>query len=211
MSLDDFWNNLRIATRLVSPAASVDSPELDAGEIERALRASNLWLTPRAVQGFNVRDFDFLPDDERNALERAVAEFEALAKTVPSNKPATVEQVEAALPHLEVVMQTIRPDLFGDADAFTAGKRIERHVSDQLPGWVKQLKFNSFVDVNGDPGLWIWVVADDDALSGEALGENTRHVRQILEQTSLDVAPKYWPYVRFRSLSEQAEQVMAGR
>ena len=57
MAFQDFWMNVRRAAGLITGQTHVeDSPRLDPNEIERTLRGrTTLWLTPRAVAGFDVR------------------------------------------------------------------------------------------------------------------------------------------------------------
>ena len=57
--------NVRKAAGPIVRQAVVDSPKLDPNEIERLLRGSTLWLTPRAVAGLDAKDVEFLPDAER--------------------------------------------------------------------------------------------------------------------------------------------------
>jgi len=189
----------------------VDSPTLDEASIENALRGAALWLTPKVVWGFDAADFAFLSDLERTELSDSVASFLAVADQVPPNRPATSEQIESALPALLRIIQITRPDIYGDSDAFAAGKQIERQLTGKLPAWVRQLKFETGSDASGDAALWVWVIADDDAVRDGALRDNTRMVRQVIDDAVSRSGLNYWTYVRFRSMSEQAEQVAESR
>ena len=52
MSLRDFFYRVQRSARLVPAGYVIDYPSLDAPAIERALRRSSAWLTPRTVAGF---------------------------------------------------------------------------------------------------------------------------------------------------------------
>ena len=58
-------------------------------------------------------------------------------------------------------------------------------------------------DSSGDPAVWIWVIVDDDAADDPGFtAESTRvsrEIREALQRTGSD----RWPYVRFRTATEQ--------
>src|SRR6266849_2051767 len=117
MSLRDCWINVRTAARLIAPGAVADSPKLDTGKIERILRGATFWLTPRAVDGFNPVDFNFLTLGERDALTESVNRFREIARQVPPDQQPTDEQIQQALPPFLRVLEILRPDKYGDPDA----------------------------------------------------------------------------------------------
>ena len=91
----DFLTNLRIARNLfVHPRVDADSavPVIDTAAIADRLVSAALWLTPRAVAGFNAADFPELGPDRQAELLTAVQDFLAVATQVPPDKPATKEQ-----------------------------------------------------------------------------------------------------------------------
>jgi hypothetical protein len=203
MSLQDFWTNVRLAASLLSPVAIADSPKLDATRIERILRNADLWLTPKAVEGFDESDFAFLSDEDRRKLTDAVNGFLDVARHVPPNAPATQDQVHRARPHFITILQILRPDKYSDVNALVIGKRLERKLASNLPEWVRDLRIDAGVDANGDPSIWIWVEVSDDAAKSEVLAQNTRIIRERVEAAVRQLNTGYWPYVRFRTVSEQ--------
>ena len=70
MALQEFWNNVRIGARLIAPQVVADAPRLDRGSIESALRGATLWLTPRAVEGFDEGGFPVPPPGRARASGR---------------------------------------------------------------------------------------------------------------------------------------------
>jgi len=203
MSLRDFWISVRLGAGLISPKASVDSATLDANQMERILRGADLWLTPKAVEGFDEGDFGFLTPDERSRLAEHVTRFREIASTVPGNAPATNDQVRQALPELRAILEIIRPDKYGDPDAFVLGKRLEQQVQGDLPEWVRELRVETGHDASGDPALWVWVEVEDDAMTDEGFTRRIRQVKTLLENALRTISPDRWPYVRFRTVSEQ--------
>jgi hypothetical protein len=203
MALREFWANVLTAARLVSPRAAVDAPRLDANRIERILRKRHDWLTPRAVQGYDPDDFEFLSVEERRDLEESVHRFLQVAEQVPATARASEAQVQAALPAFRRIMEILRPDKYADLDALIIGKRIEQFLRGRLPEWVKELVFETGNDAQGEPALWIWVEIDDDAAAEEVFSQNTRSARNIVDAAARKLAAERWPYIRFRTTSEQ--------
>ena len=71
------------------------------------------------------------------------------------------------------------------------------------PSFVKAHPHEVGSDATGDPAVWVWVVVDDatpeSTWSDGSLAKLTDQIRQAL--AGLNV----WPYVHFRSESEEAE------
>lgn len=197
--------SVRTGASFVLPSATVDSPKLDATRIEAMLRGAHIWLTPKSVEGYEESDFGFLSVDERARLTQGVNDFVAVARQVPPDQPATDEQVQTALPAFRCVLEVLRPDKYGDVEALTIGKRIEQHLAGNLPDWVNGLRFETGDDANGDPAIWIWVEVADAAAKADVFSKNTKQVREIIEKSLRKLGIQHWPYVRFRTSSEQAE------
>lgn len=123
MAKDDFFESVRAAVRRLGPAAEADRPYSDPDGLARALRRSGRWLTPKAVEGFDARDFADLPPEQRDELGRAVGQFAAVAAGVPDDAPAGDAQVEAALPHfrrvVEVVQRLVRDEWVAAVEALS--------------------------------------------------------------------------------------------
>jgi hypothetical protein len=205
MSLREFWANVRLGAGLDSTRATVDAPRLDEKKIEQILRRAHLWLTPNVVEGFDISDFDFLSDQERQTLSESVDRFRQVVEQVPADAVPSTEQVQEALPHFRRIVELLRPDRYANPDAFIIGKRIEQLVRGQVPEWFKEkeMVFETGNDANGDPALWIWVEIDDTAADETVFSQNTRAVRNTLEMAVRKLGIDRWPYIRFRTVSEQ--------
>jgi hypothetical protein len=208
MALRDFWIGVRTAAGLPTPEAVANSPRFDAELIERALRKGTLWLTPRAVAGFDEADFDFLDPEERARLAKLVADFRATAATVSPRAPVPEEIVKPALPLFRDIIRTLELDRYGDSEAYRLGKQIERALKSDWPEELAELRFKTGLDHTGDPGIWIWgFVTDEAAPSDEQFLASTKKLRPIIESTARMVVADRWPYVFFRTVGEQAELV----
>ena len=205
MSLREFWISVRTGARLLAPRATVDSPKLDAGAIERVLRGATLWLTPSVVAGFNEADFVFLPDPDRTRLADLVARFRQIAAQVPPSAPANEDQIDQALPLFRDIIAMMGFDRYGDAEAYRIGKQIERAIESRRPSELVELRFNTGTDSTSDPAIWIWAFLSDEK-EEDFLGR-ARELRRLLDGASRSIVPDLIPYISFRSVTEQAELV----
>jgi hypothetical protein len=73
---------------------------------------------------------------------------------------------------------------------------------------VREIRFETGKDSNGDPAVWIWVEIDDDAATADVLSKNTRQARSLLGECVRQLDIPHWPYIRFRTSSERAEATL---
>jgi len=205
MSLPEFWLSVRTGAGLLAPKATVDSPRLNASDIEGVLRRANIWLTPACVRGFNEEDFFFLSEPERRELTVNVSRFREVASKVPNTGPATKEQTDAALPAFLTIIAALGFDRYADAEAYRLGKQIENLIQSARPLELVEIRFETGLDNTRDPAIWIWAILADATASDDVFPEITNKTRRLLESASRSVAPDRWPYVRFRIVSEQNE------
>jgi hypothetical protein len=206
MALADFWTNVRIGAGLVGHRVIGDSAHLDSGAIESRLRGATLWLTPRAVDGFDKGDFTFLPDDERERMARLVADFHDEAEKVNPSASAPTDVVESALPLFLDLVGMLGFDRFEDPEAYRLGKQIEREVFADRPSELAQLRFNTGIDHTGDPALWVWaLLTEDTSKSDEEFLKAARRLEKVINPIARRVAPDRWPYISFRPIKEPAE------
>jgi hypothetical protein len=163
--VQDFWTNVRMGAKLFATQAIVDSPQLDAEAIERMLRGTTHWLSPRAVAGFDEQDFSFLPGTERAKLAKLVADFREVASSVGPTAPAPDHVVEKALPLFRDIVQSLEFHRYGDPEAYRLGKLIEQELQAHRPAELAELRFNTGLDHSGDPALWIWAFLTEEVSS----------------------------------------------
>ncbi len=203
MALQDFWISVRTSARMIAPTVTADSPRINTGDIERILRGAVIWLTPKSVEGFNERDFDFLSDGERKELSDSVRQFVSVARQVDPRKPASDSQIQEALPHFRRIVEILGGNKYADPDGFVLGKMIERQIAGRMPESVLELRFETGEDSSGDEALWVWVVFKDEVAENEdVLLSNVNDVREILRDAVRQLGIKRWPYVRFRTNSD---------
>ncbi len=208
MALKQFWASICSAADFLVPSVIADAPRFDGSDIESGLRRDRHWLSLKSVAGFDEQDFHFLADDTRGRLAKYVNDFREIAQHVPSDEQGTDEQVEAALPPLLGVLEVMRPDRYADLDALIIGKQVERALAGRLPGWVREIRFETGNDSNGDPAVWLWVEIEDDAATAEMLSKNTRQVRGVLGECVRQLEIPHWPYIRFRTSSERVDATL---
>ena len=82
----------RSAKTLQKPSVEADSDALDTDAIAKILHRATRWLTPKVVEHYAPEDFASWQRDEQERLRLAVAEFDGIARQVPPDEPATIEQ-----------------------------------------------------------------------------------------------------------------------
>lgn len=158
------------------------------------------WLTPKVVEDYDPADFVDLPAYERDRLSSLVSRFREIAERT-AQSPGDVQDAAGLLRDIAGVLEA---DRYGGEDGRRVGKLIERAVAGQLPNWVADFRFETGEDSTGDPALWVWVLMRDevaDAVSDDEVSA----VRQRLFDAARRVNPERWPYIRFRTVAEQAE------
>ena len=104
MARDEFFADVRCAVTFMAPRVQADSPFTDTNYIQKMLRGTDLWLTPKVVEAFRPDDFADVDEGLRNDLSKAVKEFRQVAARVNSSEPALPEQRDAALsPFTQIV------------------------------------------------------------------------------------------------------------
>ena len=68
---------LPLAASTVAPSVHTDSEQLSARQISRRLARAALWMTPKAVEGYDPEDFRDLPEDQQEELRNAVGRIRA--------------------------------------------------------------------------------------------------------------------------------------
>jgi hypothetical protein len=206
MSFEQFWTNVRIGARHISPEVVADAPPLDEAAIESALRKETHWLTPESVEGFQESDFPFLSNEERARLTKAVEGFEKATATVRPTVAPSLHELESALPHFREIVKILEFNRYGDAEAYRLGKQIEKKLQPLQLGDIAELRFNTGLDHSGDPALWVWVFLTEEISSkDEDFLKSARRLREIVHPIARRACPDRYPYLSFRPIREPAE------
>jgi hypothetical protein len=195
MAREEFLRNLQTAARFVSPAEQVNGIRLDPQYLATVLRDTTTWLTPIAVEGFDPVDFPELSAEEKNQLERDVWTFRTAAEQVPPDASPNDQQVQAALLAFVSILTAMRPYL----DGFKIYDVLKRQP---FPEYVQDFAVRIGRDSTGDPAVWIWVIIRDE-VGGKGFFKRVPEVEQRIEAALRRAHIDLWPYIRFRTESEQ--------
>ena len=87
-------------------------------------------------------------------------------------------------------------------DSLAIHEMLEQaHVSDQVNTYVVR----TGEDSTGDPAVKIWVILNDEVGESPDFGRETADISQQVVAVLRDRHVDLWPYVRFRTRSEQDE------
>ena len=96
-----------------------------------------------------------------------------------------------------------REDLIG---AVSEAELIDEAVKKAaLPAAVLEVSYRLGEDATGTPALWLWVVLDDAAASSREFATLAAEIRDTVREALQQAGVDRWPYVRFRTRSEEAE------
>lgn len=108
-----------------------------AADLSSVLHAGDLWLTPKSVDGFDPVEFADWPKKQREELAKVVRAFLAVAKKIPTTKPAPKAVSGEARKYLERAIQIVRQQLLHEwleaqkkmvEEATAAAKKAGWHV-----------------------------------------------------------------------------------
>jgi hypothetical protein len=133
-------------------------------------------------------------------LQEAVAAFLQVARQVPPDGPATLEQIQAGMAEFRKILDVLGPDL---PDFWGTGPVREALERVRFPDFVVNWIFEVGDDSTGDPAAWIHVFVKDEVADRPDLVEDTTEIRRRIRLALNDAGIARWPYVRFRTASEQ--------
>ena len=197
MARSIFLRNLRTAAGFLSPTVRSDFYG-DQHKLARVLKSAAIWLTPGAVEEYDEIDFPELPADERKTLTNGIRAFQQVAQDVPSNQPASEDQLRRALPAFLAILDVLKDYLDHDA------VRAHQLFDDQTwPDYVVGFSSQAGEDSTGDPCLWVTIFLTNDIVDRPDFGRLTWELRRkfvdVLEKAGIERRP----YVRFWSVSER--------
>lgn len=196
----DFLRNLKTARNLFVHRVRTDRPAPDPKKVEGQLQRAALWLTPSAVAGFDIRDFAELPSDAQTRLQENIERFARAAKQVPPTGPATPQQIKDAMPAFLKVLELLNPYLPADGEAKQIREALE---GIKFPQFVLNWEFELGPDSTGEPAVWVWVIVDDAAGEEEGFTKAALKLEEQIREALLAAGVARWPYVRFRTATEQ--------
>lgn len=204
MPIDEFWLNVRAASRSLGAAAPIDPrPPSTPRSLAEDL---DLWLSPPSVAGYDPRDFSFLPKDERDALDRAVQAFFGAADP---DRPATRERVERARHLFSTILGILQLDRYDDSLAFRADRIAEsfRDKIARVKPWLRDIVCEADRESTGETALWIWLVVDDERADEPGFFDEINQLENALDDYFTVNGVTNWIHLRVRTASEQEEDV----
>lgn len=163
MSLEDFFQSIRIAQRLLARSrATTDSPRLEASAIASSLHQADLWLTPRIVSDYNPDDLFFLTQVDRQKVDDAVRRFREIARDVPPDEPAPPEKGQKARNDLETIVGLVNPHRYRDSQEWMAATLLDRFTrTPYTRPSLQALRYEFDTTLDGTPLLVIYLIVDD--------------------------------------------------
>lgn len=205
MSLEHFWHNLSNAKNELDRVENIKR-DLQQKPAASAVIPTEFWPTPQAVEGFNLDDFWYLPEDQQEQLARLVKEFAAIVGPMVHDFDMwTGEGIERAEEKLRSVIEIMELGDHRDALEFRVSKIVELCRKRLQNGDVSDILFQIEEDSTGEEALWIWVILKDEATKGDRFFEITRQIRSDLTRMLRAYGVELWPFIHFRSRSEQDE------
>ena len=201
MAFDGFWGNFKSALRWRRTVRFEDAPRIDADGLREVIAASDAWLSPRTVRGFDTEDFGFLPADEAAGLAAAVADFQRSAAKFVGDA-VTSEQRHDAEDALFRIASILELDRFEDAEAFRLGKSIEaeRDFPHELDA---DCRYRTNYAASGGRALRIMVYLPD--FPDEEFLAVAHAARRRISALVFDLDTDCFPFISFRVKSELAE------
>ena len=198
MARDEFLSNLRSAASCVDPAYQPNGIRLEGRHVYNLLYRGDMWLTSKAVEGYDATDFPELSSKEVERLNRSVERFRAVASEVPEDGPATEAQVRDALPEFLSIFQAMQPHLEG-FNIYRTLKNIQN-----LPDFVRDFAVSIGDDWSGDPAVHIWIIVSDE-VAGPGLASRLVGARRDIERCLRNAKIERNPYIMVRTESEQRQ------
>ena len=131
MAKDEFFQNVRATVQFVAPRIDRDNPYNKPSELKRILNETTIWITPMAVEGFDLHDFEDLSQEDREALSNDVETFTRVANSVSDEGPVTNKHIETALPVFLNIFKFVKKEMLGEWVG-AASKLV-----DQARGWAQ--------------------------------------------------------------------------
>lgn len=108
MAREEFLKNLRLAARHLESFDESERVNRREAVYVLTLPTADLWLTTKAVDGFDAEEFTDLAPAEREELRANVASFREITEAIPPDEPAPKAKSRRARKHLERIIEIVR-------------------------------------------------------------------------------------------------------
>ncbi|MFO0958438.1 MAG: hypothetical protein U0800_13575 [Isosphaeraceae bacterium] len=204
----DFLRRFKSARNLLVHRVMAPESPGQAAHLERILNGAAIWLTPSIVRRYRRADFPELEPVIGERLESAVEEFREVADKVPPTGPATKSQIDRGRAAFDEIWKILKP-YCPDRDDFL---KIQQFLGKfPYPSYVITYDFEIGSDSTGDPALWIYLIVEDSMAEDANAMEQFRRLDQELHDAIRDAGIARWPYINFRTATEQKDLLAAKR
>jgi hypothetical protein len=116
MARERFFQDLRRAWGFLHqrPRVEATSPSLNVAVLSRDVRNLDLWASPKNVEEYRSEDFADLDEPLRADLDRAVADFRSVARSVSPEAALTDDQFRSASEPFERLALIVRTIILSD-------------------------------------------------------------------------------------------------
>lgn len=199
MARQEFLLNLKTAAGFLSPRVQANGVRLGSEYLERILRRSTIWLTPRALDGFDVADYPDLDPKTRDRLVRAIERFQAVARRIDPKEPASDADLAEAGPAFAEILDILGDDLEG----FSIYQALK---AQRFPAYVRDYAIGLGEDSTGDPAAWIWLIVSDESRIDDYI-RDLPELRDTAKRALDRAREDRLLYLGFRAESEQREDI----
>lgn len=122
-----FWESTRSAVwgmfGRMNVYLDVGRPADYAGALDAAAETADAWVTPDLVNDYQDGDLAYFPAEERDAVGRAVRQFQDRTSEVPSGVQPTPEQIERGYALIGQINHILTPHFGGNRTCDGSRKR----------------------------------------------------------------------------------------
>jgi hypothetical protein len=146
MARDDFLDNVRDAMTLTAPVLEANGDSARSVNSARLSRRATIWLTPKAVEGYDPNDFQTLDAERRKKLDTSVHAFEKMAQRVAPDVPVTDEQIHAGWEKFQAVVSVLRAVVCDEWIEDVAGLVEQAESWCRARGWIAKKRTKQLHD-----------------------------------------------------------------
>ena len=175
---------------------------MDSPEAQSARGA--IWLTPNSVKEFSKKDFPELPEEDRNLLEEHINRFREIAHGIPRGEDPQTDQIQEAVVCFLKIADLLECYLPVEGE-FQQVRNIFEKI--EFPESVFTWNFELRNDSTDYPSVWIWLFVDPEEAKKDTFQAVTDEIIEKIRSELPKAGVTRWPYIRFRTASEQRELV----
>ena len=164
MSIADLWHELAYWKSNQEPLIFRSGSEGGASSI--VIEPAH-WLMPRELTGYNASDYWVLSKSDQERLDRAVRDYNEIARSISSDRRASGERIARGQAELLIIDDILGRERFPCWEAFALDQLLDRN-QEALPPWIVGRQYRADEDSTGAPALWVHFIVDDAGLESES-------------------------------------------